>query len=435
MAESASESVVYIRGSRSFNGALTVPGDKSISHRALLISCLASGTSIIKGLSQGKDVQATTAVIAKLGARVDGRGDRIFVEGGRDLLHPPGTVLDVGNSGTLIRLGAGMVAGLGGSYTFSGDESVNRRPMKRVFTPLIQMGAVIEASNHGDTAPFTLTSHGLTGITYEMPVASAQVKSAILLAGLGASGTTTVVERIATRRHSEEMLLDAGAEIDVAHYRDRSEIHIRRSSLRPLEYDIPGDPSQAAYWLVAALITPHSKVTVKNIYLGDLRTDFIPVLIRMGADIDISYKSRNSGDVTARSSQLNATEIMPDEIPGLIDEIPILSAAAACANGTTIITGASELRVKESDRISVMVQALQSFGAKVEESPDGMAISGSAKLHAGKVSAHLDHRIAMASSILGAAVAGDTEINGFESVESSYPGFLSDLWKLTASQA
>ncbi len=433
MAESASDSVVSITGGRSFNGTLSVPGDKSISHRALLISCLASGTSIIKGLSQGKDVQATKALIAHLGARVDERGGRIFVEGGRDRLHSPGTVLDVGNSGTLIRLGAGLVAGLGGSYTFSGDESVNRRPMKRVFTPLVQMGAVIEASNHGDNAPFTLISHGLNGITYEMPVASAQVKSAILLAGLGASGTTTVIERIPTRRHSEEMLLDAGAEIDVTRYTDRSEIYIRRSSLQPLEYDIPGDPSQAAYWLVAALITPHSQITVKNIYLGDLRTDFIPVLTRMGAEIDISYRSRNSGDVTARSSQLNSTEIMPDEIPGLIDEIPILSVAAACANGTTVITGASELRVKESDRISVMVQALRSFNAKVEEFSDGMAISGGEKLHAGKVLAHLDHRIAMACSILGAAVADETEISGFESVESSYPTFLADLWNLTTA--
>ncbi|MDA8080678.1 MAG: 3-phosphoshikimate 1-carboxyvinyltransferase [Actinomycetota bacterium] len=434
MAETASDSVVSIPGSRSFNGSLTVPGDKSISHRALLISCLASGTSMIKGLSQGKDVQATKALIAKLGARVDDIGGRIFVEGGRDRLHAPDTILDVGNSGTLIRLGAGMVAGLGGSYTFSGDESVNRRPMKRVFTPLMQMGAVIQASNHGDNAPFTLTSHGLNGITYEMPVPSAQVKSAILFAGLGASGTTTVVERIPTRHHSEEMLLDAGAEIDVARYADRSEIHIRQSSLHPLEYEIPGDPSQAAYWLVAALITPHSQITVKNIYLGDLRSDFIPVLTRMGAEIDVVYRSRNSGDVTARSSQLNSTEIMPDEIPGLIDEIPILSAAAACANGTTVITGASELRVKESDRISVMVEALRSFGAKVEEFPDGMAISGGEKLQAGKVSAHLDHRIAMACSILGAAVTGDTEISGFESVESSYPAFLGDLWNLTKVQ-
>ncbi len=435
MADSVSDSIVSISGGRSFNGALTVPGDKSISHRALLISCLASGNSIIRGLSRGKDVQATKAFIAKLGARLDDRGDHVFVEGGRDLLHPPGTVLDVGNSGTLIRLGAGMVAGLGGTYTFSGDESVNRRPMKRVFTPLIQMGALIEASNHGDTAPFTLTSHGLSGIRYEMPVASAQVKSAILLAGLGASGTTTVVERIPTRRHSEEMLLDAGAEIDVARYPDRSEIHIRQSRLQPLEYDIPGDPSQAAFWLVAALITPHSQVTVRNIYLGDLRTDFIPVLERMGAEIDVSYRSRNSGDVTARSSHLNSTEITPQEVPGLIDEIPILSVAAACANGTTIITGASELRVKESDRILVMVKALQSFGAKVEEFPDGMAISGGEKLHAGKVSAHLDHRIAMACSILGAAVTGDTEISGFDSVESSYPDFLSDLRNLTATSA
>jgi len=426
-----SKPVVSISGRRSFNGELRVPGDKSISHRALLISSLATGTSKIKGLSRGKDVQATRAVITQLGARVQDQGDHISVAGGRNLLHPSGTILDVGNSGTLIRLGTGMVAGLGGIYTFSGDESVNRRPMKRIFNPLIQMGAEIQASNRGETAPFTLTSHGLHGITYEMPVASAQVKSAILLAGLGAEGTTTVIERVPTRHHSEEMLADAGATIEVRNSAGKSEISIRQGILKPLEYDIPGDPSQAAYWLVAALITPQSQVTVRNIYLGDLRSDFIPVLKRMGGDIEVTYNFRNAGDVTARSSQLNSTEITPDEIPGLIDEIPILCVAAAKASGTTTISGATELRVKESDRISVMVQALKSFGAKVEEFPDGMTIFGGPELHTGKVFAHLDHRIAMATSILGATVSGKTEITGFESVESSYPGFLADYGNLT----
>ncbi|MDA8270172.1 MAG: 3-phosphoshikimate 1-carboxyvinyltransferase [Actinomycetota bacterium] len=427
------EGKVAISGIRSFNGELRVPGDKSISHRALLISALSSGVSQILGLSSGKDVQATRAVISRLGAKVNVEGDHITVEGGRRLLKPPDEILDVGNSGTLIRLAAGMVAGLGGRYSFTGDESVNRRPMARIFKPLTEMGAKIEASGSGDTAPFTITSHGLNGIRYEMPIASAQVKSAILFAGLGARGTTTVVEHVPTRRHTEEMLGDAGALIEVEKLEDRSEIRIERGDLHPVDYDIPGDPSQAAFWLVAALITPNSQVTVRNIYLGDLRSDFISVLERMGGDLEIIRKSQNSGDVTARSSNLNATEISPKEIPGIIDEIPILSVAAVCASGTTTISGAAELRVKESDRISVMTEALRSFGAKVDEFPDGMAITRGGQLHSGKVSAHLDHRIAMASSILGAAVEGETEVLGFDSVASSYPNFVSDLLSLMSS--
>lgn len=422
---------VSISGIRSFNGETSVPGDKSISHRALLISALSEGTSRIRGLSNGGDVRATATLISQLGAHVTQDGEHIIVQGGRDRLGPPEDTLDVGNSGTLIRLAAGLVAGLGGRYRFTGDDSVNRRPMKRIFVPLSQMGAEIEASNNGDTAPFAITSKQLHGITYLMPVASAQVKSSILLAGLGADGTTTVIEKIPTRRHTEEMLADAGASINFERFPDRSEISVKRSKLNPLEYDIPGDPSQAAFWIVAALITPGSKITIRNIYLGELRSDFLAVLKRMGAGLSINQRTRNSGDVTASSSQLHSTDISPHEIPGLIDEIPILSVAAACAAGTTTITGASELRVKESDRISVMTTALRSFGAEVDELPDGMAISGNRRLFGGKVQAHLDHRIAMATAVLGAAVEGTTEISGFDSVESSYPRFLDDFTALS----
>ncbi|NNN19867.1 MAG: 3-phosphoshikimate 1-carboxyvinyltransferase [Acidimicrobiaceae bacterium] len=431
MADDGLQAVVSIAGQRSFKGELSVPGDKSISHRALLISALSSGASTIRGLSIGKDVQATKAAIIQLGAKVSARADQLIVEGGPDILRHPAGVINVGNSGTLIRLAAGMTAGLGGRYTFSGDESVNSRPMKRIFAPLMQMGAEIEASNNGETAPFTLHSHGLHGIRYEMPVASAQVKSSILLAGLGATGITTVVEKIPTRRHSEEMLLEAGAQLEVVQLANQTEISIERSHLKPINYDIPGDPSQAAFWLVAALILPDSEVTVRNIYLGDLRSDFLTVLRRMGADLTINYISNNSGDVSARSSQLNSTTISPDEIPGLIDEIPIISVAAAHASGTTVITGATELRVKESDRITVMAAALRSFGVEIKELPDGMEITGGGHLRHGTVSAHLDHRIAMSSSVMAATVEGVTEINGFDSVESSYPDFLAHFEQLT----
>ena len=302
--------------------------------------------------------------------------------------------------------------------------------MGRIFAPLREMGAEIRAANNGSTAPFTIVSKNLHGISYDLPVASAQVKSCILLAGLGANGITTVIERVPTRRHTEEMLLEAGASIEVIRFPDRSEIRVQKSEILPLNYDIPGDPSQAAFWLVAALITKDSQVTVQNVYLGNLRTDFLDVLERMGGNISITHLTANSADITASSSRLNATEIRPDEIAGLIDEIPILAVAAAHATGTTLISGASELRVKESDRISVTVEALRSFGVKVKEFPDGMAITGQADLHGGKVFAHLDHRIAMAALILGAAVPGTTEISGFETVESSYPGFLEDFSSL-----
>ncbi|TAN25012.1 MAG: 3-phosphoshikimate 1-carboxyvinyltransferase [Actinomycetota bacterium] len=426
-------SEVSISGKRSFNGELSVPGDKSISHRALLISALSSGTSTVKGLSTGRDVMATRAVIAQLGAEVRSLGDLLAIEGGPDRLSPPNSVLDVGNSGTLIRLGAGMVAGLGGTYTFSGDESVNKRPMKRIFNPLRQMGATIDAADNGETAPFTLRSYGLHGIRYSLPVASAQVKSSILLAGLGASGTTTVIETMPTRSHSEEMLAEAGAKLEIVRLPDRKEISIQRSSLKPMDYVVPGDPSQSAFWIVAALISRDSQVTVRNIYLGELRSDFISVLVRMGADITVANTSKNSGDVTAKSSQLRSTTIAAEEIAGLIDEIPILCVAASFAEGVTTITGASELRVKESDRISVMSSALRSFGVEVEEFPDGMAVTGGSCMHSGNVFAHMDHRIAMACSVLAAAVSGTTIITGFDTVDSSYPEFLADFERLTKS--
>ncbi len=433
MSGSGMESTVAITGIRSFNGELRVPGDKSISHRALLISALSAGTSTVKGLSTGKDVLATRVVIGQLGAQVKDAGDHLTIEGGPDRLSAPESELDVGNSGTLMRLGAGMVAGLGGTYTFGGDESINARPMKRIFNPLKQMGAEIHASNDGETAPFTLRSYGLHGIRYALPVASAQVKSSILLAGLGATGTTTVIETIPTRMHTEEMLLDAGAKLDIVTLAGGREISIERGSLKPMDYNIPGDPSQAAFWLVAALVTPDSQITVRNIYLGELRSDFISVLQEMGADITVAYTSKNSGDVTARSSHLRSTTISPDKIAGLIDEIPILCIAASFADGITEISGAAELRVKESDRISVSARALQSFGVAVEEFPDGMAVTGGSRLHRGNVSAHLDHRIAMACSVLAAAVEGSTAITGFDSVESSYPDFLKDFERLTSN--
>lgn len=414
-------------------GELQVPGDKSISHRALMISALSQGTSEIKGLSSGLDVVSTKAFIEKLGAEVRLHGDVIRVTGHvKGPLYPDG-VIDAGNSGTLIRIGAGMAAGLGGEFTFSGDPSLNVRPMGRIFQPLRQMGTRITTELNDDCAPFKLESSDILPIRYELPVPSAQVKSSILFAGLGTRGITTVVERIPTRRHTEEMLSAAGAKLTVARKTPFTEISIEYSTLEPLHYDIPGDPSQAAYWIVAALVIPDSEVVVKNVYIGELRSDFLDTLKRMGGQIEVEYLSPSSGNIYAKSSELTSVDISGSALAGLIDEIPILSVAAAFANGISTIRDAQELRVKESDRISMMATALRSFGAEVTEYPDGMDIHGSATLQGGRVDAQLDHRIAMSAAILGCAVPGKTEILGFESVDSSYPNFLKDLHKLSSS--
>ncbi len=424
--------MIKINGIKIFRGELEVPGDKSISHRSLMISALSSGKSKITGLSKGQDVIATKRFIELLGADVTELGDSIYVEGGTERLCAPNDAIDVGNSGTLIRIGAGLAAGIGGEFSFYGDASVNKRPMKRVFDPLRKMGADIFASNAAETAPFTILSRGLKGIRYQLPIPSAQVKSSILFAGLGTKDVTTVIEPIPTRRHTEEMLKAAGANITVTSRSNVREISVSKSALTPANYQIPGDPSQAAFWIVAGLISPNSEVTVKNIYIGQLRSDFIEVLRQMGADIDVTYGSSTSADVTSRSSSLRATEISGPSIAGLIDEIPILAVAASVASGTTRIGDAAELRVKESDRISTMVKALRSFGVTVIENDDGMEITGGGKLHGGEVQAKLDHRIAMSCAILGSAVEGTTVIEGFECVGSSYPGFLEDLTRITA---
>lgn len=414
-------------------GELKVPGDKSISHRALMIAALSRGTSEIRGLSTGLDVVSTKGFIEKLGANVKTVGDLLTVSGHVKGPIYPTAVIDAGNSGTLIRIGAGMATGLGGQFVFAGDASLNSRPMGRIFQPLREMGARINTELNGDCAPFRLESEHALPIRYELPVPSAQVKSSILFAGLGTSGITTVVERIPTRRHTEEMLAAAGAQLTISNQTGETEITIQHSTLHALHYDIPGDPSQAAFWIVAALVIPGSEIIVRNVYIGELRSDFLGILKKMGAQIEIEYSSPSSGNIYAQSSELSAIDISGPSLAGLIDEIPILSVAAVFAKGVTRIRNAEELRVKESDRISMMASALRSFGVEVTEFPDGMDIYGSNTLHAGRVDAHLDHRIAMSSAILGCAVPGESEILGFDSVETSYPSFLEDLHKLSSN--
>ena len=399
-----------VDGGRPLRARLRVPGDKSISHRAYLLAALAEGTSHVTGVSNGADVARTRAAVVAMGAVVD--GDRLT--GGLDRLHEPAGLIDVGNSGTSIRLLAGMVARFPWRTVLRGDASVDRRPMDRVATPLLLMGARLD-----DTyPPLTIDGGGLTGIEYTVPMASAQVKGAVLLAALGADGETVVHERVATRAHTEEMLAACGADIAV----DGLTIRVRPSKLEPFELDVPGDPSQAAFWIVAALITPGSEVAVENVYLGPARAGFLDVLRRMGADIEVV-----DGAVVARTSSLHATDVDGDEIPSL-DEVPILAVAAAAAEGTTTFTNVSELRVKESDRIATVVSELGALGVRAEGGDDSLVVHGGG-LRAGAVRSHGDHRIAMAAAIAALSVGGRTRIEGWDAVATSYPSFEEDLRK------
>jgi 3-phosphoshikimate 1-carboxyvinyltransferase len=412
-----------VTGGRPLRGRITVPGDKSISHRALLLAALAEGTSVVRGLSDGDDVARTRVAIEAMGAGVE--GDKIT--GGRSRLHEPDNVLDMGNSGTGIRLLAGLCAGLPWLTVLTGDASIRRRPMLRIIDPLQEMGARVHA-RRGDFAPLVILHADLHGIDVETRVASAQVKSAILLAGLSADGETCVRQTVATRPHTEELLALAGADIEVA--AEGRDVRLRPTPLSPFELDVPGDPSQAAFWVVAACLVPGSDVVVDDVYLGPTRSAFVDVLIRMGADVE----QTGPAQVRARySPDLHGTEVGGDEISGLIDEIPVLAVAAALAEGDTVFRDAGELRVKESDRIATTTAGLSAMGARYELTNDGFVVTGPDTLHGALTASHGDHRIAMALAVAGLAAHGTTTIDGWEAVATSYPGFERDLERLCGS--
>jgi 3-phosphoshikimate 1-carboxyvinyltransferase len=424
-----------IAGGASLTGTLAVPGDKSVSHRALLLAALAEGTSTVTGLSAGDDVARTRTAITALGAGVTEEGDTVTVHGGRSRLRPPADPLDLGNSGTGMRLLTGVVATLPGSTTLTGDDSLKNRPMDRVAEPLVQMGAAI--TGHGDRylPPVTVTGGDLHGIDYTPPMASAQVKSAILLAGIAADGETVVREPVATRAYTEDLLAAAGAEIDVEWDGGAKVIRVRRSTLRCGAYTVPGDPSQAAFWLVGATIVPGSLVTVTGLTLGVERLGFIGVLRRMGATIEIEGQDAGFGSVTGYTCALHGTVVDASEIPSL-DEVPILAVAAASALGRTRFEDVGELRVKESDRLAGTVELVRTFGAEATVEGDTLVIEGTGEpLRPGRFDAGGDHRMAMAAAIAGAACpvpGGPTVVTGWESVATSYPGFVDDLARLTA---
>jgi 3-phosphoshikimate 1-carboxyvinyltransferase len=426
--------VARILGGGRLGGRVRVPGDKSISHRALIFAALAEGTSEIAGLSRGDDVVRTATAMAALGAAVDARHwDHVVVDGGTSRLREAERPIDVGNSGTGLRLLAGVASRFPFLTVLLGDESIHRRPMGRIVAPLRQMGATIDGRDDGRLAPLVVRGGRLEGIDFTPPVPSAQVKSAVLLAGLAASGSTTVREKFATRRHTEEMLDLAGAPAEVA---EQGGYHVVRvqggSALAPFSLEVPGDPSQAAFLVVAALVVPGSEVVVEQVYVGPGRAGFVDVLLRMGADIEIVRRDATTADLVVRHSALRATEVRGAEVPDCIDEIPVLAVAACFAEGTTVFADAAELRVKESDRIATTTSELRRIGGDVEATEDGMVVRGGGLDPRGTVRSHGDHRIAMALAVAGLAGGpGSTlDVDGFAAVETSWPGFLDTVASL-----
>ncbi len=414
-------------------GHLAVPGDKSISHRSLLLGAVADGETHVRGFGRSADTESTLNAVRALGAEVEELGaDELIVHGvGLHGLRAPDGPIDCGNAGTLARLLPGLLAFQEGTFTLIGDESLSRRPMARICEPLRRMGAEIDAPD--GHLPMTITGGALTGIDYTLPVASAQVKSVVLLAGLGAEGRTTVVEPIPSRDHTELMLQAAGAYI----VRRPTSASVDQSTHLNLgTVDVPGDFSSAAPFIVAATLVPGSQLTIHDVGLNPRRTGLLDVLERMGARIGIVHRRRAgmevAGDIEVSSAELTATEISGAEVPLLIDELPLFALAAACAHGNSSVTGARELRLKESDRVETVVRLLRQVGLHAQGQPDGFLVRGvPARPKGGRVEAGGDHRIAMLGAIAGLISREGVEIEGAESVGVSFPGFFELLEQLT----
>jgi 3-phosphoshikimate 1-carboxyvinyltransferase len=426
-----------IHSSGALRGRVAVPGDKSISHRALMLSALAVGESRIEGLLEGEDVLATAAAMRAMGATIERGDDGIWTVHGVGVggLMQPDTALEMGNSGTSTRLLMGLVASHNITATFTGDASLSARPMARVIDPLAQMGAAITASPGGRLPLMVRGMNPAIPITYTLPVASAQVKSAVLLAGLNTPGITRVIEPVATRDHSERMLAGFGADLTVEETSEGRVISlVGEADLKPQHIVVPGDPSSAAFLVVAATIVPGSDMVVANVGLNPTRAGIFTALRMMGADIT-ELDPRSVGgepvaDLRVRHAKLKAIEVPHDLAPSMIDEYPILFVAAACAEGMTVARGAHELRVKESDRIAVMAAALSVIGVRTEEFEDGLAIHGSngARLPGGgTIASKLDHRIAMSLSVAALVADAAVTIDDVSPIATSYPMFFASL--------
>lgn len=416
-------------------GRITVPGDKSISHRALLIASISQGTSVIQGLSSAQDCVRTMECCAELGVEIEKQDSWTAVVDGKGLssLQEPWDVLDCGNSATTMRLLSGILAGQDFFSIVTGDNSLRNRPMKRIVTPLQSMGAEIRGRQQGSLAPLAVQGGGLEGITYKLPVASGQVKSAILLAGLFAEGTTAVIEPIPSRDHTEQMLAAFGADIE----RDHGQVKVKgKTALYGQSLDIPGDISSAAFFMAPAAVLPGSDLVIENVGLNPTRTGIIDVLQAMGALIQLeNVKSSGGelrGDIQVKGRSLTGTCIDGDLIPRMIDEIPIAAVIATQAVGKTEIRDAGELRVKESDRIKVLVEELGKLGAQIQELPDGLEIVGPTPLKGGIVQAHGDHRIAMSLEIASLFSSEPVRVQGTHCIDVSFPEFSSILHRITS---
>jgi 3-phosphoshikimate 1-carboxyvinyltransferase len=422
-------------------GTVAVPGDKSISHRALMLSALAVGTSRITGLLEGEDVLATAAAMRAMGATIERQADGAWIVHGVGVggLLQPESALDMGNSGTSTRLLMGLVASHAVTVTFTGDASLSKRPMGRVIEPLSRIGAEFTSSPGGRLPLMVRGIVPAVPIEYTLPVASAQVKSAVLLAGLNTPGITRVIEPVATRDHSERMLQGFGADLTVEETPEGRVISLTgEAELKPQDIVVPGDPSSAAFWAVAASIVPGSDITITNVGMNPTRTGLFAALQAMGADIVERGRRIVGGepvaDLRVRHAPLTAIDVPPELTPSMIDEYPVLFVAAALASGRTVARGAHELRVKESDRIATMAEALTACGVAVEEFEDGLAITGAGgdSIPGGaRIASKLDHRIAMAMAVAGLTARDAITIDDVAPVATSYPTFFASLDELT----
>lgn len=415
-------------------GELSIPGDKSISHRAVMLGAISQGTTAITNFLKGADCLSTIRCFRNLGISIEETPEEILVHGkGLHGLTAPSSILDVGNSGTTMRLLSGILAGQNFSSQLTGDASIRKRPMNRIITPLRQMGGRVESLPGNGCAPLSIQGGSLQGIHYTSPVSSAQVKSCVLLAGLYADRPTSVSEPYLSRNHSEIMLRSFGAEIKT----EESCITIQPEPLlKGQQVLVPGDISSAAYFIAAGALIPGSEILIRNVGVNPTRDGILRVCKAMGADIQLLNKKEHCGepvaDLLIRHSCLKGTTIEGALIPTLIDELPVLAVMAAFAEGTTVIRNAEELKVKESNRLDIMVHHLSAMGAEVTPTQDGMIIHGGNSLSGTVLDSHADHRIAMSFAIAGMAAEGETEILGSQCVDISYPGFYEDLKNLSS---
>lgn len=415
------------------SGSIEVPGDKSISHRAVMFGSMAEGTTHISNFLEGEDCLHTINAFKALGVSIKQSRSNVTIESkGVICFSEPKTPLYFGNSGTTARLMIGILSGLPFHSVINGDAFLNERPMDRVTTPLREMGAQINGRSSGNLLPLAIKGKQLSSIYYKLPVKSAQVKSAVLLAGLFAEGTTTILEETKTRDHTENMLQAFGADLTVK----ENEVSITNQKiLKAIDVEVPGDISSAAFLMVAAAIVPSSKLTIKNVGLNKTRTGILDVFQQMGAYLNIQNERTVSGevlgDITVTYNELNPITIAGDIIPRLIDEIPVIALLATQIEGTTVIKNAEELRVKETDRIDAVVDVLSTLGADIKSTPDGMIIKGKTPLTGGSVSAYSDHRIAMMIGVASLITSSEVILDDESSIAVSYPDFFNDLKSIT----